>query len=62
MAVDKKWMEHIRNDGSLHRMLNVKPGTKIPLHKLAEAAHSSKLSEKRKAVAAENMRKANAGR
>lgn len=59
MAKDDRWIEKIKNDGSLHRLLNVKPGTKIPLHKLAEAAHSSKLLEKRKAVAADNMRKAN---
>ena len=57
MAEDAHWMEKVKKNGSLHRMLNVKPGTKIPLHKLAEAAHSSKLLERRKAVAAENMRK-----
>ncbi len=56
---DAHWMEKIKNDGSLHRALGVKPGDKIPLHKLAKAAHSSSLLLKRKAVAAENMRKAN---
>jgi hypothetical protein len=61
MADDKRWMETIKRNGSLHRMLGINPKEKIPLHKLAQAAHSSNLLEKRRAVAAENMRKANAG-
>jgi hypothetical protein len=54
----KDWMEHIRKNGGLHKMLGIKEGTKIPLHVLAKAAHSSNLLEKRRAVAAENMRNA----
>ena len=53
------WMEHIKKNGGLHRMLGIKQGEKIPLHVLVKAAHSHDILEKERAVAAENMRGAN---
>ena len=61
MAVkdEAHWMEHIKKNGGLHKMLGIKPGEKIPLGQLVKAAHSSQKLLKERAVAAENMRKAN---
>lgn len=46
----------IKNKGSLHRSLHVKPGEKIPEKKLDKAVHSRDPLLKKRAVLAETLR------
>lgn len=49
----------IKNKGSLHRMLNVPQGKKIPASKLSQAANSSNPLERKRAVLAKTLSKFN---
>ena len=58
---DGLWMQEVGKKlkkGALHKELGVPEGKKIPAKKLAKAAHSKNPLEKKRAVLAENFRKA----